>query len=67
MHVAVDEPWEHGEACGIDDFRVPRNLSVRAPADVSYMAVLNEDGCFARGVAAGWIEKPVSVDSPNHG
>jgi hypothetical protein len=33
---------------------------------VSYVSVLNDYGRFARGVAAGWIEEPVSVDSPNH-
>jgi hypothetical protein len=67
MHVAVDEPREHGEACRIDDLCVPRNLNVRPPAGVSYVSVLDEYGRFASGVAAGWIEKPVSVDSPNHG
>ncbi len=64
--MAVDEPGENCEAGGIDGLGVSRYLSSRTSIGMNDVSILDEHDSFASGLAGGWVQDGVGVDSPNH-
>jgi hypothetical protein len=67
VYVAIDEPWQDGQARGIDRLGITRRLNGRPASGTHDPTVFYDNDSFARRLPGYRVEEAVSVDCPNHG